>query len=455
MLSVHHNLKQSFAQRQVQSHALQRDTSSERLASAQRINSAADDSAGLQISNRLSTRISSAGQVQRNLADGLSYCQIAEGALQEVSTAIQRMRVLAVYAQNGALSQADRRNLQQEFSAMAAEINSVAYKTKAFGKHPLLGDQPASVGDVAALDQLFSNGQSIGMPSGLRSITYVPSGTTGLVIDLNDNGANDDIQIFTRNGKHLAGTVLGSQTWASNGINNATDLKNIFLKVADGYLMSASYDDTDLNLGTTTNYNGMNIQFTGDQKAGGSNLEQLQIDQITEPLIIAVTGTGAFNITLSWASLGTQSNADNLSYEGPVRITANPTSQTDDDFIQIDKAPSTLTDLALADLALDPIEKAIEAMNALSNAMSQVDNYRTDLGAKMAQLQSSGRQMSDLIQTHSQAVAQIRDTDFAKETGASVNSQIMMDAATAMLAQAGKMNGSQVEILLKQLQSAT
>lgn len=451
MLSVHHNLKQSFAQRKVQTHSLQRDISSERLASAQRINRAADDSAGLQISDRLATRMSSAGQVQRNLEDGLSYCQIAEGGLQEVGEAIQRMRVLAIYAQDGALSQADRRNLQQEFSAMAAEINSIAYKTTAFGKHPLLGEQPNNVGNVDAIDQLFSNGQMETMPSGLRSVAYVPAGTTGLVIELDDNGINDDIQIFTRSGKHLAGTALGSQTWAGNFINNSTDLKNIFLLESDGYLASASYDNSDLNLGAVTSYGGMNIQFTGDQKPSGINLERLEIDQITEPLIISVTGSGVFNVTLSWTSIGNNQSGPNLPDEGPVRITANPTSQTDDDFIQIDKAPSTLTDLELAGLALDPIEKASEAMDALSKAMAQVDNYRTDLGGKMAQLQSAGRQMSDLIQTHSQAVAQIRDTDYAKETAALANSQILTDAATAMLAQASSINGFQVQTLLQQL----
>ncbi len=449
MLSVHHNQKQVFAHRALNTAEQQSHVSNQRLASGQRINSAADDSAGLQISNRLSTRIKSADQTQRNLADGLSYCQIAEGALQEVSEAILRMRTLAVYAQDGALTSSDRGKLQMEFSSLATQIDNVAHNTVAFGKHPLLGDISPTLGNVASIDQTFTNGQPITMNSGLRSIAYIPAGTEGLVINLNDHGANDDIQLFTRSGRHLAGTALGSQTWSTNSILTPADLKTSFLHPADGYFNSAAYDASSLSLSGSSAYNGMNISFSGDQNAASNLTEQLQIDRVTEPLILAVTGSGAFTISLNWTQIGQLTGGDSeYPDEGPVRITASPTAQAEEDFIKIDKAPATLSDLAMNNLALDPVEKAEQALAALSDALTQVDHYRTTFGSKIAQLHSASRQMSDLVLTHAQALSQIKDTDFARQVAESVSTQILADAAKGMLAQANAVNSSHLNTLL-------
>ena len=94
----------------------------ERLSSGFRINSAADDAAGLQIADRLQSDVISTRQVVRNLNDGISYAQIAEGALDEVNMAAQRMRQLAVQAQNGIHSDSDRLALDKEFQQLKSEI---------------------------------------------------------------------------------------------------------------------------------------------------------------------------------------------------------------------------------------------------------------------------------------------------------------------------------------------
>lgn len=121
-LVVAHNQSALNIQRQLFSVTNRLDQSFERLSSGFRINSAADDAAGLQIADRLQSDVISTRQVVRNLNDGISYAQIAEGALDEVNMAAQRMRQLAVQAQNGIHSDSDRLALDKEFQQLKSEI---------------------------------------------------------------------------------------------------------------------------------------------------------------------------------------------------------------------------------------------------------------------------------------------------------------------------------------------
>ena len=121
-LVVAHNQSALNIQRQLFSVTNRLDQSFDRLSSGFRINSAADDAAGLQIADRLQSDVISTRQVVRNLNDGISYAQIAEGALDEVNMAAQRMRQLAVQAQNGIHSDSDRLALDKEFQQLKSEI---------------------------------------------------------------------------------------------------------------------------------------------------------------------------------------------------------------------------------------------------------------------------------------------------------------------------------------------
>ena len=121
-LVVGHNSSALNIQRQLLSVTNRLNQSFERLSSGFRINSAADDAAGLQIADRLQSDVISTRQVVRNLNDGISYAQIAEGALDEVNMAAQRMRQLAVQAQNGIHSDSDRLALDKGFQQLKSEI---------------------------------------------------------------------------------------------------------------------------------------------------------------------------------------------------------------------------------------------------------------------------------------------------------------------------------------------
>ncbi|MCC2615097.1 flagellin FliC [Aestuariibacter halophilus] len=143
-LYVNTNVSSLNAQRQLFNSGQALNTSFERLSSGFRINRAADDAAGLQISDRLTTQFQGLNQAVRNANDAISLSQTAEGALAEVTTSLQRIRQLAVQSQNGINSSADRTALQKEVSALKQEISRVASTTQFAGNDLLTGSYSAA-----------------------------------------------------------------------------------------------------------------------------------------------------------------------------------------------------------------------------------------------------------------------------------------------------------------------
>lgn len=142
-LFVNTNVSSLNATRQLFNSNISLNTAFERLSSGFRINSAKDDAAGLQISDRMTAQIQGLNQAVRNANDGISLAQTAEGALSETTTALQRIRVLAVQSQNGINSSADRLALQKEVSALKQEISRIATTTQFAGVTILDGNYSA------------------------------------------------------------------------------------------------------------------------------------------------------------------------------------------------------------------------------------------------------------------------------------------------------------------------
>lgn len=156
-LFVNTNVSSLNASRQLFNSNSELNTSFERLSSGFRINSAKDDAAGLQISDRMTAQVQGLNQAVRNANDGISLAQTAEGALSETTTALQRIRVLAVQSQNGINSSADRLALQKEVSALKAEISRISATTQ-FAGVTILDGTYSAVFLVGA-----NAGQSIGV----------------------------------------------------------------------------------------------------------------------------------------------------------------------------------------------------------------------------------------------------------------------------------------------------
>jgi flagellin len=141
---VNTNVSSLNAQRQLAGSGNALNTSFERLSSGFRINRASDDAAGLQITDRMTTQIQGLNQAVRNANDAISLTQTAEGAMQEITNSLQRIRTLAVQSQNGINTSADRTALQKEVSALKTEISRIGTTTQFAGVDLLTGGYSAA-----------------------------------------------------------------------------------------------------------------------------------------------------------------------------------------------------------------------------------------------------------------------------------------------------------------------
>ncbi|ATC98051.1 MAG: flagellin [Pseudomonadota bacterium] len=197
-LSVNSNIMSLNSQRQLSRSSEALSTSFQRLSSGLRVNSAADDAAGLQIGTRLNAQVQGLNQGARNANDGISLSQTAEGALEETSNMLQRMRVLAIQSANGSNTASDRAALQKEFSELSSEIDRVATDT--------------SFGGVNILDGSFTAAFQVGADAS-QTITVsigTSMGATGLAL-------NDDT-IATASQAQTAITALDDALSTVNGV---------------------------------------------------------------------------------------------------------------------------------------------------------------------------------------------------------------------------------------------
>ncbi|MCG9709088.1 flagellin [Pseudoalteromonas sp. Isolate3] len=200
-LYVNTNVSSLNAQRQLMNSGNSLDTSFKRLSSGLRINSAADDAAGLQISDRLTSQINGLNQGNRNANDGISLAQTAEGALDEVTSMFQRIRTLAQQAANGSNTDEDRLAIQEEIQSLSKEVNRVAKDTTFGGQNLLDGTYDAefqvgadavqtigfSMKDVGTdTTQADGSGYSIAANNG-----FTLSGIAGIASALTDKGYGD------------------------------------------------------------------------------------------------------------------------------------------------------------------------------------------------------------------------------------------------------------------------
>lgn len=215
-LAVNTNVSSLNAQRQLVNSGNSLDTSFKRLSSGLRINSAADDSAGLQISNRLTGQINGLNQGIRNANDGISLAQTAEGALDEITSMFQRVRTLAQQASNGSIVGTDRLAVQDEIRALMGEVNRVAKDTTFGGQNLLDGTYKASfqVGADAAQTIGFSMKNIGGTATGNSISTnkgFTLSGIAGVASTIGKKA----LTAFGNNVSATLGTTATNKTFAT------------------------------------------------------------------------------------------------------------------------------------------------------------------------------------------------------------------------------------------------
>lgn len=242
-ITVNTNVSALVAQRHLSSASNLLNQSLERLASGQRINSAKDDAAGLQISNRLESQMRGLDVAVRNANDGISIMQTAEGAMQETTNLLQRMRDLSLQSANGANSKADRQALQEEMGALNDELNRIA-ETTSFGGRKLLNGSfgqsafqiGASSGEAVqvSLKNLRSDGIEMGGFSYIATAKAdsdwkVTQGNNQLVVSYTDaQGKQESIQIKANVGddiEELATYINGQTDSVSASVNEEGQLQ--------------------------------------------------------------------------------------------------------------------------------------------------------------------------------------------------------------------------------------
>ena len=253
-LSIATNLASMTAQRSFLNSNADLETAFERLSTGKRVNSASDDAAGLAIGKDLESRVRGLNQAIRNVNDGISMVQIAEGAMDEATTILQRMRDLAVQAANGSLGTAERGYLNTEQSKLATTLGSVFDLAK-FNETDLIGDSSAtnisiqSGADAADVTTLS-----------IAALSEVMLEVGGTDIDLTGVTSRGDVLEFDTSGLNFSGTTLSisvdgvafTATAALGSGNDETHADDLIFQDANGVALGATLDGTVANKITIT-----------------------------------------------------------------------------------------------------------------------------------------------------------------------------------------------------------
>ena len=373
MTVINTNVAATVTANALKSNQRSMETTMERLATGLRINSAKDDAAGLAIGTKMDSQIRGFGQAVRNANDGISMLQTADGAAEQITGLLQRMRELAVQGQNDTNSTSDLDNLNEEFAALATELDRIANDTE-FNGNALLNASSSAV-TVGQINAINSDGAA--------------------EFNLTDGEGN------TLTVTKARATTAGATDWSDAtlaetvaAINAAIDADTTFAQ------MEATVD-------------GSSIVFTQDVAGTGQ----------------IVSAAGKTDATTSIGQIGT----------GVARTIAGGGSA----------AGPMAADLSTYSTASNNLVEAGGTIAALDAAITGVNTARADFGANISRLGYTVDNLNVAITNTASAKSAIMDADYAAETTELARTQIISQAATAMLSQANQ-SAQSVLALLKQ-----
>ena len=507
MISVNTNVSSLNAQRNLSQSGSDLATSMERLSSGMRINSAKDDAAGLQISNRLTSQVNGLAVAQRNANDGISMAQTAEGAMQESTNILQRMRELALQSANGSNSADDREALQKEVSALQTELTRIA-ETTSFGGQQLLdgsyGTKAFQVGANAnetinlslssvAADEIGTN-QTTLQSAAANGFGQAEAGAT---LPTNAITATDKYTITGRDGKDVEVTLdaNSSARSAAEKINGLTDstgvdaLAKTQAKVA--FAGSLSTDDTmsfDLNAGGTSTA----VSFTASgtvsddlsalSQAINKDSAKHGVSASIENNELILSNDKGEDITIENLDVVDNASAqvagagltlNGLDYKGNASnpaVTASVTSDGDNaarvmGSLQFNSSESFKIEASAATMAtaantaytsevvsVDTIDISTQtdsqdALAIIDNAIANIDAQRADLGAVQNRFGHTISNLANIAENVSASRSRIQDTDFATETAEMTKNQILQQAGTSILSQANQIPQAAISLL--------
>ena len=393
-LSINTNIASLTAQRAMLNTGRELETAFERLSTGKRINSAVDDAAGLAIAERLTGRINGLNQAIRNASDGVSVVQIAEGAQDEITTIVQRLRDLAVQGANSSLSATERGFLETESDKLLESLNQAAGMAEFSGNELLNADSGLTNddGDTIAFQGTFQVGPDEGDTVTISTVACTPNALFG-------GGKAEQITFAMTDAQ--AATIGGDGT--------------LVLTVGGSEVNDFAFTGTTVAaLVTALNNDSTNAE-----------IQALTWSQSGDTLIGTYDAIGAIASTDNTAS-----STSFTEITATVTTEGTPTGSTAD-----------------VDLDFTTQQGCRDAITTIQAAYDKVAKNRAQLGAVQAQMESTIRNLANVVENTTAARSRIQDADFAAETAALTRAQILQQAATSILAQANAQPQSVLELL--------
>ncbi len=494
---VQHNLKAMNSNRMLGLTSSSQAKSTEKLSSGYKINRAADDAAGLSISEKMRKQIRGLTQASANAQDGISAVQTAEGALNEVQDMLQRMNELAVKAANGTNSENDRMYIQNEIDQLSTEIDRVAETTKFNETYLLKGNKGAEKGYSFAYDKF--NAQELGQA------TFTADAATGLSVGTSwtaeapanakvQDELNELMKSFRDQGVSVKFTTTWDDTTQAASSSYTLELTGA---LADKYTiegtttgtttMTGAFKISDLDGNTLID----NISITGGTAATSNAESATTSATITASAITATKSTDS--VAAYYDKDGNKISANDLeNYFSGSGAAGSESVAVRGDAKQVYDAVGNLEELNASDVAAskdktaslavglhvgadatgnNQISMNIEAMTAKSlgvnfikvdgsddsNALKAIDTIKTaiqkvstqrsSLGAVQNRLEHTINNLDNVVENTTSAESAIRDTDMASEMVKFSNNNILAQAGQAMLAQANQSNQGVLSLL--------
>ena len=456
---VQHNMQAANANRMLNVTTGQQAKSTEKLSSGYRINRAADDAAGLTISEKMRKQIKGLDRASTNAEDGVSAVQTAEGALTEVHSMLQRMNELATQSANGTNSNTDRKAIQDEIDQLTTEIDRVSETTKFNETYLLKGDGAEKEHNVNAHD------------AGLDGVTLTDKGDT-VDVTLKTLNAGDKISIAGKNysigstadeAKKLLGTTYDGSVKATINGTEYTLVADVDEDKPANKLNKASIEALVVG-GATVEVGGKKAFVITDKAPNADGIDdndstvitagkayQLQTAEIVKASSIgadtAATVKNGANATKDATATftlnkGTVSYKDALSFNLHVGADADMTNKIT---VNIDSMNSA--GLGVKGIKADTEQDATYAIDAIADAISTVSSQRSALGAVQNRLEHTINNLDNVVENTTSAESRIRDTDMAEEMVNYSKNNILAQAGQSMLAQANQSNQGVLSLL--------
>lgn len=402
-LSVNTNVASLNTQRNLNNSSNALGTSLQRLSTGSRINSAKDDAAGLQIANRLTSQINGMGVAVKNSNDGISMAQTAEGALEQSTSILQRMRDLALQSANGSNSAEERKALGAEVNELKKELDRIANTTTFGGRKLLDGSYGTTTFQVgAAANETISVKIDEMSTQSLKGVMF--------------EGTKDSLEV----GGAGSGAISVTVAVAGGGAP-----KTYTVKVEDGsnaeevhQAVATMINDASIGVGAFLNEGKDGLEFLS-KTTNGTDDGQVSIQIGT--FVPATGGT-------TWADL-------------------EAAAKTAADGAGAEVLTERVGGLALSDMDIGTTKGAQEAVIAIDQAIQRIDAQRADLGAVQNRFENTIQNLQNIQENVSAARGRIQDTDFAAETATLSKNQIMQQAGTAILAQANQLPQAVLSLL--------